>query len=122
MRIRAYSNGTVIGAGPSADVVQPSTLNPGETGTFKLYIEHAYLSGTIDHYEIAEQLVIHTPAKIAAKIENIKPIPDGFHPPTLEGATEELKKLSVNARNFAIERYSSKNVDVIVDTYEKLEK
>ena len=42
---------------------------------------------------IAKEIVIDAPAKIVAKIDEINPIPDGFHPPTLEGATEELKGL-----------------------------
>ena len=46
--------------------------------------------------ETARKIVVDTPAKIAGKIEEIKPIPDGFHPPTLEGATEELKGLCQN--------------------------
>ncbi|MCK5396780.1 MAG: PKD domain-containing protein [Thermoplasmata archaeon] len=49
------SNGTVIDAGPSTDVVQPATLNPGETGVFKLLIAEEYLAETIDHYDIQVQ-------------------------------------------------------------------
>lgn len=43
--------------------------------------------------DTAREIVIDAPTRIAEKIEEIKPVPDGFHPPTLEGATEELKKL-----------------------------
>ncbi len=46
--------------------------------------------------DTAKKIVIDAPARVAEKIEEIKPIPDGFHPPTLEGATEELKSLCQN--------------------------
>ncbi|MGB9678631.1 MAG: PolC-type DNA polymerase III [Thermoanaerobacteraceae bacterium] len=45
--------------------------------------------------EAAKEVVIYNTNYIADLIENIKPIPDGTFPPVIEGAEEELRKLTM---------------------------
>lgn len=42
----------------------------------------------------AREVVIENPRAIADMIENIKPVPDGFYPPKIEGAEEEINNLT----------------------------
>ncbi|MEN6348045.1 MAG: PolC-type DNA polymerase III [Syntrophomonas sp.] len=42
----------------------------------------------------ARQVVVEGPAYIAGMVEDINPIPHGFYPPKIEGAEEEIKRLS----------------------------
>lgn len=44
--------------------------------------------------EAAYEVVVKNPKNIAAMIEKIKPIPDEFYPPEIEGAEEEIRKLT----------------------------
>ncbi len=44
--------------------------------------------------EKAREVVIYNTQKIAHKIDDLKPIPKGTFPPVIEGAEEELKKLT----------------------------
>lgn len=46
--------------------------------------------------EVAKEIVIDNPNKIADLIEEVKPIPDGTFPPVIEGAEEELRKLTLD--------------------------
>ena len=66
--------------------------------------------------ETAKEIVINAPARIASKIENIQPIPDGFHPPTLEGATDELKNL---CKSRCKELYGANPHPVVKDRMER---
>lgn len=43
--------------------------------------------------EKAFELVVENPNKIADSIEELKPIPDGTYPPSIEGSDEELQRL-----------------------------
>jgi|GEM_PF-740389 len=43
--------------------------------------------------EVAREIVIENSNKIRQQIEKFPPIPDGFYPPTLENAKEDLQKL-----------------------------
>jgi len=43
--------------------------------------------------EIAKEIVIENSNKIREQIEDFPPIPDGFYPPTIENAKEQLQKL-----------------------------
>lgn len=44
--------------------------------------------------KIAYDAVVTNPNKIAAEIENLKPIPDGLYSPTVQGADEEIRAMS----------------------------
>ena len=44
----------------------------------------------------AREVVIENPQKIAALVEEIKPIPDEFYPPEIEGAEKEINDLTMN--------------------------
>ena len=57
--------------------------------TEEMLEEFSYL-GT----EIAKKVVITDPNFISDQIENIKPIPDGTYPPHIEGADEELVRIT----------------------------
>jgi DNA polymerase-3 subunit alpha (Gram-positive type) len=56
--------------------------------TDEMLEEFSYL-GTEKAYEV----VVKNPRKIAAMVENIKPIPDGVYPPEIPGAEDELVKI-----------------------------
>ena len=43
--------------------------------------------------EMAKRVVITNPNKIADMIENIRPVPDGSFPPSIDGAEDELQRL-----------------------------
>lgn len=43
--------------------------------------------------EIAYEIVVSNTRKISESIDNIKPIPDGTYPPSIEGADEDLRKI-----------------------------
>lgn len=44
--------------------------------------------------EEAAKVVIEGPALISAQIEDVQPVPDGFYPPKIEGAEEEIEDLT----------------------------
>ena len=44
--------------------------------------------------ETAYEVVVENTNKIAGMIEKLKPIPDGFYPPQIEGAEEEVREMS----------------------------
>jgi DNA polymerase-3 subunit alpha (Gram-positive type) len=44
--------------------------------------------------EIARQVVIDNPNRIAAMIELLKPVPDGFYPPQIDSAEQEITDLT----------------------------
>lgn len=45
--------------------------------------------------EEARRVVVETPRAIAESIEDLRPIPDGFHPPHLEGAEDEIRRMTL---------------------------
>lgn len=45
--------------------------------------------------EEARRVVIEAPRAIADSIEDLRPIPDGFHPPYLDGAEDEIRRMTV---------------------------
>jgi DNA polymerase-3 subunit alpha (Gram-positive type) len=56
--------------------------------THEMLEEFSYLGE-----DAAREVVIDNPAAVVAGIEDIIPIPDGFHPPKLDGAEDELRQL-----------------------------
>lgn len=46
--------------------------------------------------DVAKEVVIYNTQKIADKIEEIKPIPDETFPPKIEGAEEDIKKMTLD--------------------------
>ena len=56
--------------------------------TEEMLAEFSYLGP-----EKAREIVIETPSKIADLMEELQPIPDGFHPPKVEGAEQKLRDL-----------------------------
>jgi len=59
--------------------------------TDEMLKEFAYLGE-----EVAKEIVIDNPNKIADLVEEVKPIPDGTFPPVIEGAEEELRRLTLD--------------------------
>lgn len=66
------------------------------------HIPHTYNFKTTDEMldsfrflgnEVSYEVVVENSNKIANVIENIKPIPDGTYPPTIEGAEEDLRNI-----------------------------
>ncbi|MEQ8200187.1 MAG: PolC-type DNA polymerase III [Syntrophomonadaceae bacterium] len=57
--------------------------------TDEMLAEFAYLGP-----EEAARVVIEGPALVASRIEDIQPVPDGFYPPKLEGAEQEIAELT----------------------------
>lgn len=64
----------------------------------------------------AKEIVIDNPNKIVELIEDVKPIPDGTYPPSIEGAEEELKKLTLNK---AHEIYGEKLPEIVEKRLDK---
>jgi len=64
----------------------------------------------------AEEVVINNPAKINEKIEKIKPVPDGFFPPQIDGAEDEILKLTWDK---AYEIYGNKLPPVVEERIKK---
>jgi DNA polymerase-3 subunit alpha (Gram-positive type) len=63
--------------------------------TEEMLKEFSYLSE-----EQIRQVVIENPLKIASEIENLRPIPDGFYPPVINGAEDQIGEM-VKSRSIA---------------------
>lgn len=59
--------------------------------TDEMLREFSYLGS-----EIAREVVIRNPRKIADSIDVLKPIPDETYPPKIEGAEEDIKKMTMD--------------------------
>ncbi len=57
--------------------------------TEEMLAEFAYLGP-----EEAARVVIDGPAAVAARIEDLQPVPNGFYPPKIEGAEQEITELT----------------------------
>ena len=57
--------------------------------TEEMLAEFAYLGE-----ELAAEVVIHAPQKIAESVERLKPIPDGLYSPDIPGADDEIREMS----------------------------
>lgn len=44
--------------------------------------------------EVAKEIVVENTNKIAEEVEVIKPIPDGFYPPSIENAEETVREMT----------------------------
>ncbi|MFP4371989.1 MAG: PolC-type DNA polymerase III [Halanaerobium sp.] len=66
--------------------------------------------------ETAAEIVVDNPNQIADQIEKIKPIPDGLYTPEIEGAEEEIRKMSYER---AHEFYGEKLPQLVIDRLEK---
>ncbi|PUU95298.1 PolC-type DNA polymerase III [Halanaerobium sp.] len=66
--------------------------------------------------ETAKEIVVENPNKIAAKIDKIKPIPDGLFTPEIEGAEEEIRQMSYER---AHEFYGEELPQLVIDRLEK---
>jgi len=58
--------------------------------TEEMLMEFEYLGE-----EAAREVVIENPNKIAEIVEDVKPIPEGTFPPVIEGAEEELRRITL---------------------------
>ncbi len=58
----------------------------------------------------AHKVVIENPLNIANQIESIKPVPDGFYPPKIDGAEEEITNLTWND---ACAKYGGKLPEIV---------
>jgi DNA polymerase-3 subunit alpha (Gram-positive type) len=56
--------------------------------TDEMLAEFAYL-GEADAYRV----VVEAPEQVAAMVDDLRPIPEGFYPPVLEGAGEEIRRM-----------------------------
>ncbi len=71
-----------------ADVERPTPLYLRTTE--EMLEEFAYLGP-----EAAYEVVVTSPRLIAAMVEPLRPVPEGFHPPRLEGAEDEIRNMAV---------------------------
>lgn len=78
--------------------------------TEEMLAEFAYLGE-----ELARQVVIEAPKQVAARIGEVKPIPDQFYPPHIPGADEEIRTMAYRR---AEELYGSPLPSVVVDRLE----
>ncbi len=90
------------------DVEQPTPLYLRTTQ--EMLEEFAYLGE-----EEARRVVIEDPRAIADSIEELRPIPSGFHPPYLEGAEEEIRRMTIETAKARygdpIPEYIQKRID-----------
>ncbi len=71
-------------------------------GQAPLYLKTtAEMLADFDFLEEADRraLVVDNPAAVVHMIENIKPVPDGFYPPTIDRAEEEISALTWDRAN-----------------------
>ncbi|NLC53496.1 MAG: PHP domain-containing protein, partial [Firmicutes bacterium] len=78
--------------------------------TEEMLAEFSYLGE-----ELACQVVIAAPKQIAAGIDEVKPVPDEFHPPHIPGADEEIRTMAYQR---AEELYGSPLPSLVVDRLE----
>lgn len=83
----------IIMAGHGFDVERATPLFLRTTQ--EMLDEFAYLGP-----EKAYDVVVRTPRWVADEVEEMRPVPDGFHPPHLEGAEDEIETMAwQQARN-----------------------
>ncbi len=79
----------IIMAGHGFDVERPTPLYLRTTA--EMLEEFSYLGE-----EKAYEVVVTTPRAIAESTKEMRPVPAGFHPPTLEGADEEIREMATS--------------------------
>jgi DNA polymerase-3 subunit alpha (Gram-positive type) len=78
--------------------------------TAEMYDEFSFLDE-----ETKREIIIDAPQRVAALIDDVKPIKDDLYTPNLEGANEEIRELSyTNARDL----YGEELPDLVVDRLE----
>lgn len=65
--------------------------------------------------EKAYEVVVTGPQSIADRIDAMRPIPEGFHPPTLPGAEDEIRKLAAATMK---QTYGDRPPDIVVERHE----
>lgn len=80
---------TIVQAGQGYDDAE-SDLPLYLRTTEEMLDEFAYLGE-----EIAYQVVVENPNRINLEIEELQPVPDGFYPPQIESAGEEISSLAL---------------------------
>lgn len=78
----------IIMAGHGFDVEQATPLYLRTTD--EMLEEFSYLGE-----EKAYEVVVERPRELADRVEEMAPVPDGFHPPHLEGAEETIKRMAL---------------------------
>lgn len=95
------------------DVEEPTPLYFRTTN--EMLEEFAYLGE-----EEARRVVIEDPRAIADSIEELQPIPSGFHPPYLEGAEDEIRRMTLETAKARygdpIPEYIQKRIDRELDS------
>ncbi|WP_245662082.1 PolC-type DNA polymerase III [Melghirimyces thermohalophilus] len=66
--------------------------------------------------ETARKVVVDHPRDIAARIEEVKPFPDGLHTPIIEGADEELRRICYET---ATQLYGDPLPEIVEERLEK---
>lgn len=66
--------------------------------------------------DIAYELVVGAPNKIAEMCEMIRPVPDGLFPPTIEGAEEEIRQMTYKS---AEDLYAKPLPKIVADRVER---
>src|SRR5690606_27655833 len=77
----------IIMAGHGFDVERPTPRYLRTTA--EMLEEFSYLGE-----EKAYEVVVKTPRMIAESVKEMRPVPAGFHPPTLERADEEIRDMA----------------------------
>ncbi|HLS89923.1 MAG TPA: PHP domain-containing protein, partial [Limnochordia bacterium] len=78
----------IIMAGHGFDVERPTPLYLRTTD--EMLEEFSYLGE-----ELAYEVVVTRPREIAESVESMRPVPDGFHPPHVPGAEEEIRRMTI---------------------------
>lgn len=78
----------IIMAGHGFDVERPTPLYLRTTD--EMLEEFSYLGE-----ELAYEVVVTRPREIAESVESMRPVPDGFHPPHVPGAEEEIRRMTM---------------------------
>lgn len=99
----------IIMAGHGFDVERSTPLYLRTTD--EMLEEFAYLGE-----EAAHRVVVEHPRAIADRVESLRPVPEGFHPPHLPNAEEEIRRLTYES---VAARYGDDPPAIVRDRIEK---